>query len=88
MMQVQGIEAKGSGSAGSGRRVAGKNEGLCPLFQAGTGMCLVSDFPRKVKAARRRSCCSDDYDDCPTYLGYLLRYSRPLRNDNDWFDRH
>lgn len=61
-------------------------EGRCPLFKKDTGRCLASDRSLKVSAKRRQRCCSEDYDDCSAYLGYLLRHTTPLRNDNDWFD--
>lgn len=63
-----------------------KEEKSCPLYQGDLGICLASDLPLKVTASRRRRCCSDDHDDCSTYLGYLLRHTTPLRNDNDWLD--
>lgn len=59
-------------------------ETACPLFQAGS--CSMLAALLTVAAKRQKLCCSDDYDSCPAYLGYVLRRTRPLRVDNDWLD--
>ncbi len=60
------------------------HEERCPFHHAGRGDCKLSRVAVSERAAR--FCRSDDYDGCPTYLGYLLRRSSPLRTDNDWYD--
>jgi hypothetical protein len=59
-------------------------EDICPFFKLDQWHCRINQHP--IPAHRLSFCQSDNYDGCPTYLGYLLRRSRPLRVDNDWFD--
>lgn len=57
---------------------------VCPFYNGGTEQCKINQIT--ISGARREFCRSDEYDGCPTYLGYLLRRSRSLRNDHDWLD--
>lgn len=59
-------------------------EYICPLFQS--GYCSIIVPSCRVAVNRQKLCCSDDYDNCTRYLGFLLRRTRPLRGDNDWLD--
>ncbi len=59
---------------------------ICPFYEMGTGSCLLVDSVLSDLGERKSLCQSDDYDRCPTYLGYLLRRTRPLRADSDWLD--
>lgn len=56
----------------------------CPFHNALTGQCKVNQMA--TTTARQKFCCSDDYDGCPTYLGYLLRRTNSFRVDHDWLD--
>lgn len=58
----------------------------CPFFDLATENCQIRDTGAPLNGARQKFCRSDDYDGCPTYLGYLLRRTRPLRADSDWLD--
>lgn len=58
----------------------------CPFFDAATAGCQISDASASLSHVRQKFCRSDDYDGCPTYLGFLLRRTRPLRADSDWLD--
>ena len=58
----------------------------CPFFEAATAGCQISAASATLNYARQKVCRSDDYDGCPTYLGFLLRRTRPLRADSDWLD--
>lgn len=56
----------------------------CPFFITATGQCKINRT--LTTPDRQKFCRSDEHDGCPTYLGYLLRRSSPLRNDHDWLD--
>lgn len=58
--------------------------GCCPFYQAAHKHCKISQL--SVSQERRVFCRSDEYDGCPTYLGYILRRTNPLRGDHDWLD--
>lgn len=56
----------------------------CPFCNQTAGQCKISQI--NISDSRKRFCHSDEYDGCPTYLGYLLRRTNPLRSDHDWLD--
>lgn len=56
----------------------------CPFRKEDSGRCKISQT--SISAERRKFCRSDEYDSCPTYLGYLLRRTDALRSDHDWLD--
>lgn len=59
---------------------------FCPFYVGKTRDCRLAAGRGIVDEKKLQRCCSDDYDDCPTYLAFLLRRSRPLRRDSDWLD--
>ncbi len=61
-------------------------EESCPFYAGQTRSCQVTSGQGLLSEAKRQRCCSDDYDECPSYLAFLLRRSRPLRRDSDWLD--
>jgi hypothetical protein len=61
-------------------------DSCCPFFVGKDESCKISDAGVPLTDARQKFCRSDDYDGCPTYLGYLLRRTQPLRGDSDWLD--
>ena len=58
----------------------------CPFFDPAVKSCHIAAAATAARKLRESLCCSEDYDDCPRYLGYLLRRTRPLRTDSDWLD--
>ena len=58
----------------------------CPFYVEKNMTCKLAISRGGVSEKKRQRCCSDDYDDCSTYLAFLLRRSRPLRRDSDWLD--
>ena len=58
----------------------------CPFYTVAGGTCLAGIPALPVSSRRKALCTSEDHDLCPTYLGYLLRRSRPMRVDCDWLD--
>jgi len=58
--------------------------GGCPFYKADENHCKISQL--SVSQERHFFCRSDEYDGCPTYLGYILRRTSPLRGDHDWLD--
>jgi len=61
-------------------------EQYCPFFNGEKNCCGVASIGGPVNRQRQQRYCSGEYDDCPSYLGYLLRRTRPLRTDSDWLD--
>lgn len=61
-------------------------EEFCPFYVEKNMTCKLATSRGVVCEKRQQRCCSDDYDDCSTYLAFLLRRSRPLRRDSDWLD--
>ncbi|SHJ76376.1 hypothetical protein SAMN02745165_03110 [Malonomonas rubra DSM 5091] len=58
----------------------------CPFYCAQENRCTASVAAEPLSTSKRMRCCSDEYDDCPSYLAYLLRRSKALRCDSDWLD--
>ncbi len=70
----------------------GKEQGLiaqemgCPFYCAESATCQVNAGASVAKRKIVNFCGGEDYDFCPTYLGYMLAHSRPMRVDSDWLD--
>lgn len=58
----------------------------CPFYNMEKQHCGAAVAGFSVDRQRKELCCSDDYDNCPSYLAYVLRRSRALRSDSDWLD--
>lgn len=59
---------------------------ICPFYVKHGRSCKLAVGCGVVSEKKQQRCCSEDYDDCPTYLAFLLRRSRSLRSDSDWLD--
>jgi hypothetical protein len=68
------------------RPVLWSTEQQCPFFNQQQQRCCAAVGTQALSPQRKILCCSDEYDDCPSYLAYLLRRSRALRSDCDWLD--
>ncbi len=58
----------------------------CPYYCTESATCQVNAGASVVKRKIVNFCSGEDYDFCPTYLGYMLAHSRPMRADSDWLD--
>ncbi len=54
----------------------------CP-YSSENCQCLLRSG---VTLSRGSICRSEDYDECPIYLSYLLAHTQAFRTDCDWLD--